>query len=268
MNKADFNLIAKAILLYYEHRNSLFADHLITEKLDQSPEIIRSKIGEWSRTSPENLITHLEPEKIKRCIAKTTALMRNKQINSSNILIEAMTEHETEHDGVHLSIHYKFTDTPFGKIIIASTSKGICHLAFVDGENKGSFEQLKKRFPKAEYEEVGDDLQHDALSFFESKQDNYHPVHLHLKGSLFQISTWKKLIDIPFGGLMSYSALADDIKDSHALGAAVGSNPVAYIIPCHRTVRASGEFGDYHWGRARKAALICIETILSKGKFL
>ncbi len=264
MNKADFNLIAKAILLYYEHRNSLFADHFISDRLDRSPEIIRSEIAEWSHTSPEELITYLEPEKIKRHIAKTVALIREKQTNSSNILMEVMTENE----GEHLSIHYKLVDTPFGNALIASTSKGICHLTFVDKENEESIGQLKKKFPHAEYEEAGDDFQHDAISLFDGKEDNLRPVHLHLKGSLFQISTWKKLIDIPFGGLMSYSALADDIKDSHALGAAVGSNPVAYIIPCHRTVRASGEFGDYHWGRARKAALICIEAIQSKGKFL
>lgn len=264
MNKADFNLIAEAILLYYEQRNSLFADHFISDKLSRSVEIIRSEIREWSHASPEELITYLDPEKIKRHILKTATLMRKNQTNHSNILIEAMTENEEE----HLSIHYKFVDTPFGKAVIASTSKGICRLTFVDKESKEAIGQLKKKFPHAAYEEGEDNFQHDALSLFDGKEDNVRPVHLHLKGSLFQINTWKKLLDIPPGGLMSYSALADDIKDSHALGAAVGSNPVAYIIPCHRTVRASGEFGDYHWGKARKAALICMEAIQSKDKFL
>lgn len=266
MDKTDFNIIAHAILLYYEQQNSLFADYFISEKLHTDPEIIRSKISNWFHATPEELLTYLEPETIKRRISKTAMIMKKEHENHSNVQIEAMTEKELENDGTNLNIHYQFAKTCFGPIIVASTENGVCYLAFSDEGDTKAFNKLKSRFPNACLQETGDSFQQNVLLFLEHKESGNDAIHLHLKGTPYQINIWKKLLEIPRGGLMSYSALTTDKKNSHALGAAVGSNPVAYIIPCHRTVRASGEFGDYHWGKARKAAFICWEAVSSYRK--
>lgn len=260
---STFNSLAEALLLLYENRNSLFTEQVLQDKLHEGPGIIRSRIYDWAHTTPEELVMHLEPDYIKRIILKTKEDIKNKRTKRkrSSVHIIPMTMEEYNNGGESLSVHYQFADTPFGSVIIASTDKGICHLAFSDEENKAALNKLKIRFPKASYKEEEDIFQHNALLKFENKKYEETLVRLHLKGTPFQINTWKKLLEIPSGGLLSYSALADNIKDSHALGAAVGSNPIAYIIPCHRAVRASGEFGKYHWGQARKAALICLEAI-------
>lgn len=264
MNKTDFTLVANAVLLYYEHRNSLFADHFIAQELGASSDAIRSKVGEWFHTSPEDLVTHLDPDNIQRVVSKTAAELREGKNAPSPIRIIPMSDEEATDGGINLKIRYQFVDSVFGRVLIASTVKGVCYLAFFDDSEDNAFGLLRARFPKAAYTEAGDAFQQNALSFFNYQKKPKEELALHLKGTPFQLNTWKKLLDIPWGGLMSYSALTTDIKDSHALGAAVGSNPIAYLIPCHRTVRASGEFGAYHWGIARKAALICLEAVVCK----
>lgn len=268
MNKTDFQIASEAVLLYYQQHSSLFADHFISEKLQISSTTVREKIVNCFHASPEDLIIFLGADRIRRCIAETMTNMKNHPPVIPVARIEPMTHEETDQGGESLAIHFRFADTFFGPVIMASTTKGVCYIAFSDRGNDTAFNQLKSRFPCASFEEGKDSFQEDALSAFESSDLGKRSVSLHVKGTPFQISTWNKLLRIPSGGLMSYSALASDKKDSHALGAAVGSNPIAYLIPCHRTVRASGEFGEYHWGKARKAALICLEATGSqKGEY-
>ena len=256
----DFNTFSSALVLYYEQRDSLFATAVLAEKYGEAHEAIRSAILQKTNRSPEQLVRALDPANIRRVISKTAKIIRDNSPAGPDVRIMPMLAGEWENGGTNLSISYHFAATPFGPVLIASTPRGVCYLAFSDeGDNK-ALDKLKARFPKAAYLKVGDALQQQALSLFDHMTDRSLRIHLHLKGTPFQISVWNKLLAIPVGGLMSYSGLTDDPRNSHALGAAVGSNPVAFIIPCHRAVRASGEFGDYHWGCNRKAALICLES--------
>jgi AraC family transcriptional regulator of adaptative response/methylated-DNA-[protein]-cysteine methyltransferase len=259
-NKTDFRLIADAITFYLEQRNSLFTDQMALEKLEEQPEITRARIKKWANTTPEKLVAYLDPSYIKRAIAKTTNDIKNNQANVPDVHIENMLPSEIEDDGKNLSINYYFWNTLFGRIIMASTTKGVCFLAFSDEENNEAFNKLKQRFPNATYTEAEDEYQRSALSVFGNNTGDASHVQLHVKGTPFQIQVWNKLLKIPLGGLMSYSSLTDDRKFSHALGAAVGANPIAYVVPCHRVVRATGVFGEYHWGSHRKAALISWEA--------
>ena len=259
-NKTDFRLIADAITFYLEQRDSLFTDQMALEKLKEDPEIIKARIKKWSNATPEKLVTYLDPAYIQRTIVKTVNDIKNNQVNVPDVHIENMLPSEIENGGKNLFINYQFWDTLFGRIIIASTTKGVCFLAFSDGENNEALNKLKQRFPNATYTEAEDEYQHSALSVFDNKTSDTFHVQLHVKGTPFQIQVWNKLLKIPLGGLMSYSSLTADPKFSHALGAAVGANPIAYVIPCHRAVRATGVFGEYHWGSYRKAALISWEA--------
>lgn len=260
MRKNNFHIVSEAILLYHEQGNSLFADYFVSKKLGLPPEIIRSKIMDWFHATPETLIGYLEHQKIKRRIIATAKAITTDPA-ACCVRIQPMTEEEMIHGGENLSIHFHFADTVFGQVIIASTAKGICYLAFADQGNQTALSGLKSRFPHASFEQAQDHFQHLGLSVLHKTNRAGPAIQLHLKGTPFQIHIWEKLLKIPWGGLISYSALADELKDAHALGAAVGSNPVAWLVPCHRMVPASGELGQYHWSRARKAALICMEAL-------
>lgn len=256
----DFNTFSSALVLYYEQRDSLFAAAVLTEQYGEDLEAVRSAILQRTNRSPEQLIKALDPANIRRVIYKTAEDIRDGRTSRPDVRIVPMSPGESENAGANLSVGYHFAATPFGPVLVASTPRGVCYLAFADEGNSEALDKLKARFPKAACQEVQDAFQQQALSLFDLTADRGIRIHLHLKGTPFQISVWNKLLAIPAGGLMSYSALTDEPRNSHAFGAAVGSNPVAFIIPCHRAVRASGEFGDYHWGNNRKAALICLES--------
>ena len=120
-------------------------------------------------------------------------------------------------------------------------------------------EELHSVFPNASYEQISDIHQANALSFFSKNWDDALAIKFHLKGTPFQIKVWEALLRIPMGKLSTYSGIAkviDNIKASRAVGSAVADNPVAFLIPCHRVIRSTGDFGNYHWGSLRKTAMI------------
>ena len=221
------------------------------------------KITQWAKDqTAEQLGSYLAPTYIKKQIGKTIDAAKVEKNYSSNLIIESMTEKEYKGKDEELNINYGFGVTRFGIVMTASTSKGICYTGFVDDGEAEAIEELKRRFPYAHYIKREDDHQRNALSVFENAEGNGKRIMLHLKGTAFQLSIWRKLVQIPFGGLVSYASLTGDTKKSRAAGTAVGDNPVGYLVPCHRVVRGNGEFGQYYWGPDRKAALISWEAAM------
>ncbi len=190
-------------------------------------------------------------------------------LHKTFVTIEEMTPNEDNGVG-KLLISYSFTETPFGQIIIASTSKGICYLAFVDDKNQ-ALQMLQKTFPAAHYE-MSKSLMHQNAAFILKKGAGFFsPLVLHIKGTPFQLKVWNALLGIPFGQLTNYRSIAEQIghpKASRAAGSAVGENPIAILIPCHRVILSTGLLGEYHWGSVRKAALIEWEKNTSKVNFV
>ena len=190
------------------------------------------------------------------------------------INIEGMTPGEYKNGGENLSINYSFSESPFGKIIVGSTTKGVSYLAFEEDEKK-AFDSMKHRFPNAHFKKATDRFQQNALAIFNNDWENLNSIKLHLKGTDFQLKVWETLLKIPKGRLAAYRDVANEIKKptaSRAVGTAIGANPVAYLIPCHRVIQSSGIFGGYHWGTTRKLAIIGWEAAktnnlnLSNGK--
>jgi AraC family transcriptional regulator of adaptative response/methylated-DNA-[protein]-cysteine methyltransferase len=141
---------------------------------------------------------------------------------------------------------------------VASTAKGVCYLAFADNREQ-AFAELQTQFPNAEYHQVVDMIQQNALFIFKKDWSKLSTVKLHLKGTAFQLKVWEALLRIPMGELNTYGFVAQNIhlpNASRAVGSAIGDNPVAFLIPCHRVIRSTGEFGQYHWGSTRKSAII------------
>src|SRR6185312_16389599 len=175
------------------------------------------------------------------------------------VKIEGMTPGEYKNGGEALHINYCFAQSPFGRLLIASTDKGICHMAFIDGAKEAALQGLKGEFPNAHFHAASDPVQKQALSIFSGDWSQPGRIKLHLKGTAFQIKVWETLLKVPLGGLTTYSEVAGKIEHPQAVravGSAVGANPVAFLIPCHRVIRSDGQTGEYHWGSTRKNAII------------
>lgn len=131
-------------------------------------------------------------------------------------------------------------------------------MAFAEEEAIG-LQELKIKFPNASLTRKLDLVQQNALFIFQNDWSKLAEIKLHLKGTDFQLKVWETLLKIPMGQLSTYGAIAKQIekpKASRAVGTAIGSNPVAFLIPCHRVIQSSGTFGGYMWGNTRKTAII------------
>jgi AraC family transcriptional regulator of adaptative response/methylated-DNA-[protein]-cysteine methyltransferase len=173
----------------------------------------------------------------------------------SLISIETMGNDEMN---AELHISYTFQKTDFGKIIVGSTDKGICYIAFTEDEEE-AVKDLSKRFEAAIIERKQNSQHQQAVLFFNKDQNNLPEIKVHLKGTTFQVEVWKALLLLPFGSKSSYNKIAEQIgkpKASRAVGTAIGKNPIAFIIPCHRVVQTNGQLGGYMWGIERKAAIL------------
>jgi AraC family transcriptional regulator of adaptative response/methylated-DNA-[protein]-cysteine methyltransferase len=187
-----------------------------------------------------------------------TGLSGTSRLHDLFVNIEGMTPAEYKNGGKNLEINYSFAESPFGNIIVASTQKGVCFMAFAEEETIG-FEDLKHKFPNASFSRKLDLAQQNALFIFQNDWSKLSEIKLHLKGTDFQLKVWETLLKIPMGQLSTYGNIAHQIQKpnaSRAVGTAIGSNPVAFLIPCHRVIQSSGIFGGYMWGNTRKTAII------------
>jgi AraC family transcriptional regulator, regulatory protein of adaptative response / methylated-DNA-[protein]-cysteine methyltransferase len=182
--------------------------------------------------------------------------IRNTTLQSSNISLELETW--TPEDEAS-SIHWKIAGTVVGEVLVASTKKGICFLGFTNGDHTFALSDLQRRFPENTLSEENVEWLDHAIEHLNNPELNL-PVPLHLKGSDFQLNIWKKLMRIPFGGLTTYGELGNSPRHARATGAAVGANPVSYILPCHRVVRSDGSYHTYFWGPEMKRKLLACES--------
>jgi len=238
-----------------------------------SPFHFQRMFKEWAGVTPKQFLQYLSLCHAKEIMKVTestlfdvafeTGLSGTSRLHDLFIKIEGMTPGEYKNGGEYLTIHYSFAETPFGMILVASTAKGICHMAFADGHHDHALQQLVNRFPNGTFKRLTDVIQQKALFIFTQDWSKLDEIKLHLKGTAFQIKVWETLLKIPFGKLTTYSSLANLIevpKAARAVGSAVGDNPVAFLVPCHRVIKSTGEFGQYHWGSNRKSAIIGWES--------
>lgn len=247
----------------------------VAAKVHLSPFHFQRLFTEWAGVSPKKFLQYISVEHAKHILkekettlfdaAYETGLSGTGRLHDLFIKIEGMTPGEFKNGGENLSINYSYAESPFGNIIVASTPKGICYMAFSENENQ-SLSDLKNHFPNAILKQKLDLIQQNALYIFTHDWDKLHQVKLHLKGTDFQLKVWETLLKIPMGELSTYGKIAEKIhnpKASRAVGTAIGSNPVAFLIPCHRVIQSSGHFGGYMWGNTRKTAIIGWEAAQS-----
>ena len=264
----NYNRIAEAI--DYISTNFKTQPNLdeVAEKIHLSPYHFQRLFTDWAGVSPKKFLQYITVKHAKNImkdkqaslfdVAYETGLSGTSRLHDLFITIEGMTPGEFKNGGENLLIHYSFAETPFGNILVASTSKGICYMAFADKQEQ-ALEELRKHFSNAVFIQVVDMIQQNALYIFTHDWAKLNQIKLHLKGTDFQLKVWETLLKIPMGQLSTYGKIAAHIqnpKASRAVGSAIGDNPVAFLIPCHRVIQSTGTFGQYHWGSTRKKAMI------------
>jgi len=263
----NFNRIAEAISYIKVNFKTQPGLEEIAENVNLSPFHFQRLFSEWAGTTPKRFLQYISIGYAKEMLkenqslfdtALETGLSGTSRLHDLFVNIEGMTPGEYKNGGENLHINYSFAESPFGNIIVASTSKGICHIAFYDDENI-ALANLQRQFPAAQYQQILDKEQQNALFIFSHDWSKLHQIKLHLKGTDFQLKVWEALLKIPMGKLATYGNIAKQLQNpnaSRAVGTAIGDNPVAFLIPCHRVIQSSGALGGYHWGVNRKTAII------------
>ena len=265
----NYTRIAEAIDFYKLHFKQQPSLEEAAEHVHISPFHFQRMFKEWAGVTPKQFLQYLSLEHAKPMLKETQATLFDTAVETGLsgpgrlhdlfIKVEGMTPGEYKNGGEQLHINYSFAESPFGTLIVGSTHKGICYMAFADSGQEPALLELKKSFPNAEFQQLTDKIQQDALFIFNQDWSKLGDIKLHLKGTAFQIKVWETLLKIPMGGVSTYTGIAEKLnnaKASRAVGSAVASNPVAFLIPCHRVIKANGEIGQYHWGTTRKTAML------------
>lgn len=264
----NYDRVAKAIAFIQANFKKQPTLSEIAETIHLSPFHFQRLFADWAGVSPKKFMQYISLEYAKQLLkekqaslfdtAQETGFSGTGRLHDLFINIEGMTPGEYKNGGASLQISYSFAQSPFGNLIVASTGKGICHMAFTENREQ-ALQHLKSLFPNAAFTEKTDKIQQEGLFIFRHDWSRLNQIKLHLNGTPFQLKVWETLLKIPMGNLSTYQSIArkmENPKATRAVGSAIGRNPVAFLIPCHRVIRSTGQTGDYMWGSTRKAAII------------
>jgi AraC family transcriptional regulator of adaptative response/methylated-DNA-[protein]-cysteine methyltransferase len=266
----DYRRIERAIRFLEEHVHDQPALEQIAEQVHLSPYHFQRLFTRWAGVSPKRFLQFLTLEQAKRLLSREgsqldaayrTGLSSPSRLHDLFVTVDGVTPGEYRALGAGLAIRYGIHTSPFGRCLLAATDRGVCALAFVeDGQSASTLDELRGRWPKARFE--NDKERTSGLMeriFGVPGPNDQAPVPLLLKGTNFQIKVWEALLRVPPGALTTYGRLARAVGNpaaARAVGAAVGANPIAYLIPCHRVIRSTGAFGGYRYGLERKKAIL------------
>lgn len=240
----------------------------VAEKVHLSPFHFQRLFTDWAGISPKRFLQYLTVDFLKTKLQDTRSIMEAAEIaglsSQSRVYdlfttLEAVTPDEYKKSGAGIGIEYGFHQTPFGLALIGITERGICWLSFIGSgdEPKYALEEMKNHWHNSVFHENFSATSEVATRIFTSAPDK--KLHLFVKGTNFQVKVWEALLRIPQGEVTTYQQVAQSIANPKALqavGSAVGSNHIAYLIPCHRVIRKDGVLGEYRWSSARKKTII------------
>jgi AraC family transcriptional regulator of adaptative response/methylated-DNA-[protein]-cysteine methyltransferase len=271
----DYERIEKAIQFLADNFHSQPNLKEIAGRIHVSEYHFQRLFSRWVGISPKRFLQFLTKEYAKTLLEKSinildvtyeSGLTSPGRLHDLFVSCEAVTPGQYKARGEGLKIVYGYHATPFGECMLAKTDRGICGLSFVQNNDRWPvFASLEDRWQKATLIEDSDVTRPFVNRIFNpSPGQRSTPLHLVLSGTNFQIKVWEALIKIPMGAVVSYEDVAAHIgmpKASRAVGNAVGSNPVSFVIPCHRVIKKTAEFGNYGGGVARKLAILGWEAV-------
>ena len=279
----DYRRIEAAIAYIAAHYRDAPSLDEIAAAANLSPFHFQRLFTRWAGVSPKRFSRYLSLDHARALLrhqgascldaAYEAGLSGPGRLHDMFVRIEAMTPGEYGSGGAGLAIRYGFADSLFGEVIIAATPRGVCHLAFCDDgggtDRAAALARLHAAFPEADLSAVETGRQamgtaaQAALAALDRDWSSPAEIRLHLHATPFQLKVWEALLRIPTGRLASYGDVAAAIGRSgasRAVGTAIGANPVAWLIPCHRVIRQNGATGGYMWGPSRKQAIIGWES--------
>jgi AraC family transcriptional regulator of adaptative response/methylated-DNA-[protein]-cysteine methyltransferase len=252
----------------------------VAEKVHLSPFHFQRIFTDWAGISPKRFLqfltvdflkTKLEQSKNMVEAADAAGLSSQSRVYDLFTTLEAVTPQEYKQKGSGIRIDYGVHETPFGLCLIGVTERGICWLSFIVGEDdpRTELEKMKEHWHNSIFHQD----QQLTLAFiyqvFSRKgAEVQRKLHVFVKGTNFQVKVWEALLKIPMGDVITYQGIAHQIqspKAMQAVGSAVGSNHIAYLIPCHRVIRKDGILGEYRWNSARKKSIIGWEMAKASG---
>ena len=273
-NVEDYARVEKAILFLEENYHRQPELHEVADSVHLSEFHFQRLFRRWAGISPKRFIQFLTLEHAKQLLADSQSVLDATydaglsspgRLHDLFVNLEAMTPGEYKAQGAGLRISYGYHPSPFGECLLAVTERGICGLGFTGAG--GRIEILKdfqSRWPEAQWEENARLTQpYMGRIFGDEKRNGNRPITLVVQGTNFQIKVWEALLKIPAGSVTSYQDLAATVctrRAARAVGSAVASNPIAYLIPCHRVLRKVGVTGGYHWGPVCKKAMLAWEA--------
>ncbi|BAU46668.1 6-O-methylguanine DNA methyltransferase [Sulfurifustis variabilis] len=269
MNPTDYARVEQTIryLDRHFHRQPGLAE--LAAQVHLSEYHFQRLFRRWAGVSPKRFLQYLTADYVKARLrdaatvleaADGAGLSSGGRVHELLVTLHAVTPGEWKSEGEGLVIRYGYAPTRFGECLVAATDRGICALHFAPDPSQASLDGLRAQWPRARFVERPGEARAIARRVFGSGGE---PLALHVGGSNFQIKVWEALLTVPAGRLVSYDELARRAGRpgaARAVGTAVGANPVAVLIPCHRVIRKTGAFGEYRWGDTRKRALLAWEA--------
>lgn len=265
---SDYQRIAKAIYFVTSQAGQQPTLDEIAAHVHLSRYHFQRMFTRWAGVTPKRYLQVLTVERAKKLLLQArpildvtneVGLSSGSRLYDHFVSLEAVTPGEFKTQGTGLTIEHSVHETPFGRAFIAITPRGICKFSFLDQSSvEQEMQDLVNRWP---YAQLNNTSKHTTViidSMFSLNQGLERPLSLLVSGTNFQVSVWRALLQIPVGNITSYSEIAASIgrpKSARAVGTAIGANPIAFLIPCHRVIQQSGKLGGYHWGETRKHAV-------------
>ena len=272
----DYARVEKAIRYLKDHSIEQPDLRAVAQVAGVSEFHFQRLFSRWAGVSPKAMLKFLTAQRAKRLLRDARASVLDAALDAGLsgpgrlhdllVTVDAVSPGEFKNYGAGMEIRYGFHDSPFGACLIGATARGVCHLSFLHNGGTGRravfLDEFKSDWPRATFRRDAQATERLARDIFARGADR-PAVRVLLAGTPFRLKVWQALLEIPFGRVASYRDIARAIgapEACRAVGSAVGANPVAYLIPCHRVIRETGVVGEYRWGRERKLAMLMWEN--------
>jgi AraC family transcriptional regulator of adaptative response/methylated-DNA-[protein]-cysteine methyltransferase len=270
----DYDSVRRAIAFISKHWRAQPEIEAVADAAGLTPDELHHLFRRWAGLTPKAFMQALTLDHAKQLLSGSASVLDAAldsglsgpgRLHDLFVTHEAMSPGEWKTGGAGMTLRFGFHASPFGVAVVMITARGLAGLAFADpGEEQLSLHDMQQRWPRATYVEDQNGTAPYAQRIFDPERWNAEqPLRVVLIGTDFEVRVWDALLKIPMGGATTYSDIArklDNPKASRAVGAAVGKNPVSFVVPCHRVLGKSGELTGYHWGITRKQAMLGWET--------
>jgi AraC family transcriptional regulator of adaptative response/methylated-DNA-[protein]-cysteine methyltransferase len=267
---ADYDVVRRAIGHIRGHWREQPEIEAIAEAAGVTPTELHHLFRRWAGLTPKAFLQALTLDGARQLLRDSASVLDATyevglsgpgRLHDLFVTHEAMSPGEWKSGGEGLTVRFGFHPSPFGSALVMATERGLAGLAFADpGEERAALADMKARWPRATYVEDSARTAVVAKRIFDPSQwQESQPLRVVLIGTDWEVRVWEALMQIPMGRLVTYSDIAGKVRSpaaARAVGAAVGKNPVSFVVPCHRVVGKSGELTGYHWGITRKRAML------------